>query len=308
MIAVGIDISKDRFDIAVHPTGEHWSRDTDPDAVAELIERIRSASPDRVVMEATGGLEAPLAATLIDAGFAVAVVNPRQVRDFARATGTLAKTDRLDAGVIAEFGAKVRVHLRAPDDQERQRIGERVVRRRQLVEMTVAEKNRRSRVGPDTARSIGRIIAALEAELAQIDDEIDRMIRESSVWHDRVNLLKTIPGIGTQTARQLVALLPELGRLNRGQIAALVGVAPFNRDSGTLRGRRSIWGGRADVRRALYMAAFAARRWNPVIKALYERLRAAGKPFKVALVACMRKLLVIANTIVKKHTPWTQPA
>ena len=305
MIVVGIDISKDRLDIAVHPTGEHWSHDTDPDAMVELIGRIQSTNPDRVVMEATGGLEAPLAAALMDAQLPVAVVNPRQVRDFARATGTLAKTDRIDAEIIAAFGAKVRVHLRAPDDRELAPIRERIVRRGQLLGMIVAEKNRRRRVSPDTTRRIDRVIAFLEADLVDLDDEIGTVIRRSSVWHERVDLLTSIPGIGPNTAHQLVALLPELGRLNRGQIAALVGVAPFNRDSGTLRGKRTVWGGRADVRRALYMAAFAARQWNPVINAMYERLRAAGKPFKVALVACMRKLLVIANTIVKTQQPWT---
>ena len=215
MIAVGIDISKDRLDVAVHPTGEDWSSGTTPEAVSALIARIRSMSPDRVILEATGGLEAPLAAALIEAGLPTAVLNPRQVRDFARATGTLAKTDPIDAAIIAEFGAKVRIHLRTPDDQELSLIRERVVRRSQLVDLIVAEKNRRRRVGSDTAQRIDRHNAFIEAELADLHEEIDRMIRNSPAWHDRVNLLETIPGIGTRTAHQLVALLPDLGRLNR---------------------------------------------------------------------------------------------
>ena len=263
MIVVGIDISKDRLDIAVHPSGEHWSHEGGD--IDTLAERIRSVGPDRVVMEATGGLETLPAASLMEAGFAVAVVNPRQVRDFARAAGTLAKTDRIDAGVIAAFGATMRIHLRTPRDQELAPIRERIVRRGQILGMIVAEKNRRSRVSPDTARRIDRVIAFLEADLADLDQEIDRMIRKSAAWHERVDLLTSIPGIGSTTAHQLVALLPELGQINRGRIAALVGVAPFNRDSGTMRGKRCIWGGRAEVRRALYMAAFAARQWNPII-------------------------------------------
>ena len=232
MIVIRIDVAKDRLDVAASPTGEQWTSGADADGIAALIDRLQQIGPERVVLEATGGLELPITTALFDAGLPVAVVNPRQVRDFARATGRLAKTDRIDSEAIAEFGAKVRVHLRSPDDQERSQIRERVVRRQQLVEMIVAEKNRRRRVRPDTARRIDRVIGFIEAELADIDDQIGELIRQSTVWHEEVDLLETIPGIGTQTARHLVALLPELGRLNRSQIAALAGVAPFNRDSG----------------------------------------------------------------------------
>lgn len=304
MIAVGIDVSKNRFDAAVYPGGEFWSSETDQSATATLIDRISELRPDRVVLEATGGLEAPLAAALLEAGLPVAVVNPRQIRDFARATGTLAKTDRIDAAIIAEFGAKVDVHLRAPDDQERSRIRERVVRRAQLIDLITAEKNRRRRVGPEIAQRIDRSIAFLEAELADLDDDIRRTIRDSDAWQETVDLLQTIPGIGPTTASQFVALLPELGRLDRGRIAALVSVAPYNCDSGTMRGKRAVWGGRAQVRRALYMAALVGTRYNPVIREFYHRLRAKGKATKVALVTCMRKLLVIANAIVRDHQPW----
>lgn len=305
MIVVGIDVSKDRLDLAVEPTREHWTSATDPAAVSGLIERLRKIGPDRVVMEATGGLEAPLAAALVEAGLPTAVVNPRQVREFARAIGTLAKTDRIDAAIIAAFGVKVGGRLRSPDDQEHTRIRELVIRRRQLVAMIVAEKNRRRRVGPDTTENIDRHLAFLETEMVDLDDRIDRTIRQSAIWHEQVDLLASIPGIGTHTAHQLVALLPELGRLNRGQIANLVGVAPHARDSGSRHAPRCTWGGRAEVRTALYMAALVATRYNPVIRRFYRTLRDAGKAAKVALVACMRKLLIIANTIMKSHTPWT---
>jgi transposase len=296
MIAVGIDISKSRFDVAAHPTGEHWSSETDPCATGILVSRISELQPDRVVLEATGGLEAPLAAALLNAGLAVAVVNPRQVRDFARATGTLAKTDRIDAAIIAEFGAKISVHLRTPDDEQRMHIRELVVRRGQLVDLITAEKNRRRRVSPDISQRIDRVIAFLEAELADLDEESD-------ACQDTVDLLQTIPGVGSTIASQFVALLPELGHLNRSRIAALVGVAPYNCDSGAFRGKRVVWGGRVQVRRALYMAALVGMRYNPVIREFYHRLRAKGKSAKVALVACMRKLLIIANAIVRNHQP-----
>lgn len=305
MIAVGIDISKSRFDVAVHPTGECWSSETDPSATEILVSRISELQPDRVVLEATGGLEAPLAAALLNAGLAVAVVNPRQIRDFARATGTLAKTDRIDAAVIAEFGAKIIVHLRTPDDEQRSHIRELVVRRGQLIDLITAEKNRRRRVGSDIVQRINRVIVFIEAELADLDDEIGATIRDSDAWQDTADLLQTIPGVGPTIASQFVALLPELGRLNRSRIAALVGVAPYNCDSGAFRGKRMVWGGRVQVRRALYMATLVGTRYNPVIREFYHRLRTKGKSAKVALVACMRKLLIIANAIVRNHQPWT---
>ena len=306
MIAVGIDISKNRFDVAAHPTGEFWSSETNLCATETLVSRISELQPDRVVLEATGGLEAPLAAALLDAGLAVAVVNPRQIRDFARATGTLAKTDRIDAVIIAEFGAKISVHLRTPDDEQRVHIRELVVRRGQLVDLITAEKNRGHRVSSEIAQRIDRVVAFLEAELADLDEEIETTIRKSDAWQDTADLLQTIPGVGSTIASQFVALLPELGHLNRSRIAALVGVAPYNCDSGASRGKRIVWGGRVQVRRALYMAALVGMRYNPVIREFYPRLRANGKTAKVALVACMRKLLIIANAIVRNHQPWNQ--
>lgn len=308
MIVIGIDISKDRLDLARNDGDAGWSAENTAKGREELIERFREIAPDRIVVEASGGYEMPLVAALMDAGLPVAVVNPRQVRDFARATGRLAKTDRLDAQIIAAFGAAVDVRLRTPDEQERTRIRECVMRREQLVAQISAERNRTRTVTPHMVAKIKRSIAFHQAELTDLDREISDLVRESPVWQEQADLLRTIPGIGECTANALVALVPELGDANRGEIAALVGVAPFNRDSGQMRGKRTIWGGRAPVRRTLYMAAVAAMQWNPVIKTFYQRLRAENKPFKVAIIACMRKLLTIANTIVRNGTPWVARA
>jgi len=255
-------------------------------------------------MEATGNLEAPLAAELIGAGLHVAVVNPRQVRDFAKATGRLAKTDRIDARIIAHFGEVVRPRLRTLADVERQQIKELVLRRRQLSDIIIAETNRFRRVLPGTQRYIQDHLTFLHEQMERLDQDIDHTIKHSPVWHEQVNLLISVPGVGQVTATTLVTCLPELGHLNRKEIAALVEVAPFNRDSSLTRGTRVIWGGRSTVRRVLYMATLVATRYNPVIREYYQRLCAAGKHRKVALVACMRKLLTMLNTMSKHHTVW----
>jgi transposase len=302
VVTVGIDVSRDRLDVAVRPSGESWSQASSE--IAELVEQVCRFKPELVVMEATGGLEVPLAGELIGAGLQVAVVNPRQVRDFAKATGKLAKTDRIDAQLIAHFGEVVRPHLRTLADVERQQIKELVLRRRQLSDSLTAETNRLRRVLPGTQRYIQDLIAFLHDQMSRLDQDIDRTIKQSPVWHEQVNLLVSVPGVGQVTATTLATCLPELGHLNRKEIAALVGVAPFNRDSGFTRGRRSIWGGRSAVRRVLYMATLVATRYNPVIRQYYQRLCAAGKHRKVALVACMRKLLTMLNTMCKRRTLW----
>lgn len=302
---IGIDVAKDRLDAHVRPGGEAFAVARDGEGVAALVERLKESGPQLIVLEATGGFEQVVAAGLAGAGLPVVVVNPRQIRDFARALGRLAKTDRIDAEVIALFAERVRPELRPlPDDQARE-LDELVTRRRQVIEMMVAEGNRARRL---TSRRLQKRIAhhqaVLQKELTEIERELDDTIRKSPIWRETEDLLKSVPGIGNATARTLIAELPELGTLDRRKIAALVGLAPFNRDSGTLRGRRMIAGGRAPVRAVLYMAALVASRRNPLIRAFYQRLLAAGKPKKLALTACMRKLLTILNAIVRDRTPW----
>jgi transposase len=256
-------------------------------------------------MEATGGYECVAASAIAAAHLPLAVVNPRQIRDFARATGKLAKTDRLDAAAIAHFAEAIRPPARRVDDAQARALGELVARRRQVIEMIVAEKNRRRlSTQPRVLKAIDRHVELLQAELSELDREIDGAIRKSPAWQADADLLASVPGVGKATLRTLIADLPELGRLDRRKIAALVGVAPINRDSGLMRGRRTIAGGRAPVRTALYMAALVASRSNPVIAPYYQKLRAAGKTGKQALVACMRKLLVILNAILRDKTPW----
>ena len=304
-IFVGIDVSKARLDGASRPDGSAFSEANDARGIAALVARLRALAPTSVVLEATGGLEAPLAAALAAAGLAVAVVNPRQVRDFARATGKLAKTDRIDAAVLAHFADAVRPAIRPlPDDQARQ-FEALVVRRRQLVEMRAAEQNR---LGTSTAAAVRRNleahIAYLTAQLADLDGELQRAVEVSPAWKAKEDLLRGVPGIGPVVSRTLLASLPELGALTNKQISALVGLAPVARDSGTLHGRRCIAGGRGPVRAVLYMAALTARRYNPVLRAFHERLVAAGKATKVALTAVMRKLLTILNAMVRHNHPW----
>jgi len=303
-IFVGIDVAKDRLDVAVRPTGDRWAVPNDDAGITTVVARLRARRPALVVLEATGGLEIPLTGALATRGLPVVVVNPRQVRDFAKATGKLAKTDALDAAVLAQFAEAVRPALRPLPNAATQALGALLARRRQLIEMRTAEQNRLGSAPPPVRTRIRAHLTWLERELAHLDEELGRAIRESPVWREREDLLQSTPGVGPVLARTLLASLPELGTLNRKQIAALVGVAPLNRDSGTLRGRRTVWGGRGPVRAALYMSALAATRWNPVIRTFYQRLCAAGKAKKVALTACMHKLLLILNAMVKTGTPW----
>jgi transposase len=305
---VGIDVSKDRLDVHLRPSGESFAVARDGQGLATLVERLQALAPRLVVLEATGGYETVVASAIAAAHVPLAVVNPRQIRDFARATGKLAKTDRLDAAAIAHFAEAVRPPPRPIPDAQAQALGELVARRRQVIEMIVAEGNRRRRASQRRViRAIDRHLALLQTELSELDGDIDNAIRHSPAWQAEADLLQSVPGVGPATLRTLIAELPELGRLTRRKIAALVGVAPINRDSGTLRGRRMMAGGRPAVRAALYMAALVATRANPVIAAYYRHLRTAGKTAKQALVACMRKLLIILNAILRDHKPW-QPA
>ena len=301
---VGIDVVKEMLDVALRPTGERWRVEHDAAGLEQLVARLQALAPARVVLEATGGLELELVGALALAALPVVVVNPRQVRDFARATGTLAKTDALDAAVLAHFGEAVRPPLRALRDAERLALKALLGRRQQLVTMLVAERNRRGAAVAAVRPRIEAHIAWLEHERRELEEELRQTLQRSPVWRERDQLLRSVPGVGEQLSLTLLAQLPELGTLDRRAIAALVGLAPFNRDSGRLRGRRTIWGARARVRAVLYMGALNASRHNPVIRDCYQRLLAAGKPKKLALTACMRKLLVILNAMLKHHTPW----
>ena len=304
-ICVGIDVAKDRLDVHIRPSGETFTVPRDHDGLSALADRLQTLTPALVVMEATGGFEVTVAAALSAARLPLAVVNPRQIRDFARATGRLAKTDALDAAVIAHFGEAVRPEPRPLRDAQAQELAELVGRRRQVIEMMVAERNRRRLLQSKRLRErIDRHLATLGKDLTEIERDLDETIRGTPVWQEKEELLSSVPGIGSTTARSLIADLPELGTLGRKAVAALVGLAPFNRDSGTLRGRRTILGGRASVRTALYMATLVATRHNPVIAAFYARLRTAGKPAKLALTACMRKLLTILNAVLRDRRPW----
>ena len=302
---VGIDVAKDRLDVHVRPSGEAFAVARDGKGLEELADRLVRLGPALVVLEATGGFEVTAAAALCAADLPVAVVNPRQVRDFARSTGRLAKTDALDAAVIAHFAEIVDPDRRPVPDEQARALGELVARRRQIVEMMTAERNRRSRLASRRAlKSVERLLEALQRELSDLEGEIDATVRRSPAWRQAEDLLRSVPGVGKTTARTLIADLPELGSLDRRKIAALVGVAPFNRDSGTMRGKRTVWGGRAKVRTCLYMAALVAARRNPVLKRFYDRLVELGKPKKLALTAVMRKLLTILNAIVRDQKPW----
>lgn len=303
-VCVGIDISKAQLDIVVEPGGESLTVPYDAQGLATLIARLSQISPRRIVVDATGGLERALLRAMVDAALPVIAVNPRQVRDFAKATGQLAKTDALDAAVLARFAVVIQPPERALPDPRTQELAALLARRRQVLAMQRAEQNRLERAPARVRKRIEAHLRWLSAELARLDEDLDDMIEQSPVWREREDLLQSVPGIGPVMSRTVLAELPELGRLNRKQVAALVGVAPFTRDSGQLRGRRTIWGGRAPVRTALYMATLVATRWNPVIRQFYQRLRAAGKPPKVALVAAMRKLLTILNAMVQHGTPW----
>lgn len=301
---VGLDVAKTQLDIALRPTGQRWSVANNEAGVADVVARLQSLAPALVVLEATGGLQWPVVTALAAAGLPVAVVNPRQVREFARATGKLAKTDRLDAQALAHFGEAVRPEPRVLPNAQAQTLQALLARRRQVVTMLTAEKNRLSSALPPIRPRLETHITWLEQELTALDDDLGQMLRQTPLWRERENLLRGAPGVGPVLTLTLLAELPELGTLDRRQIAALVGIAPLNRDSGSLRGKRSVWGGRATVRTALYMATLAATRFNPVIQLFYKRLCASGKPKKVALTACMRKLLTILNAMLKHRTPW----
>jgi transposase len=306
-IFVGIDVSKHRLDIHLRPSGEGFAIDYDDESVAALVARLVALAPALVVLEATGGLEVRLAAALAAAGLPVAVVNPRRVRAFARAMGRLAKTDRLDAEAIARFAEAVRPPARPLPDEATRHLGALVARRRQLLEMLVAERNRRQAADSALRERIDAHLRWLEEALAEIEHELEGVIRESAVWRAKEALLRSVPGVGEVSARTLLAELPELGSLTRRQAAALVGVAPFSRDSGRMRGKRAISGGRARLRACLYMAAVAAARGsNPTIAGFYKRLRSAGKPAKLALTACIRKLVVTLNAVLRTNTAWKQ--
>jgi transposase len=302
---IGIDVSKTVLEVAVHQHATGFRVANKASALPELIAELVALRPKRIVLEATGGLEIPVVSALFAAGLPVVVVNPRQIRDFAKATGQLAKTDRLDATVLAHFAAAVQPALRPIKNAAELELDALVTRRRQLVEMLAAEKTRLSSTATAPMRAEVRVhIEWLEQRIAEIDKQLRKRITDSSAWRIKDDLLQSVPGIGPVTALTLVADVPELGQLNRHQVAKLVGVAPLNCDSGNLRGQRHIFGGRQAVRNTLYMAIQSAVRHNPVIKECYARLLAHQKPKKVALVACMRKLLTIVNVMLKTNTKW----
>lgn len=305
-IFIGIDVSKARLDVAIRPSGESESVANDKTAIKALVKHLGEIQPALIVLEATGGVERQLTRALASAELPVVVVNPRQVRDFAKATGQLAKTDAIDAVVLARFAETVRPVLRPLPDEVTLELRALIARRRQIAEMMVAERNRLRGASQSVTKRIDAHIRWLEAELQRADKDLDQSIRQSPIWQENEDLLRSVPSIGPVISRTLLAELPELGQLNRKQIAALVGIAPLNWDSGTLRGRRAIWGGRASVRAVLYMAALVASRHNTVMRVFYKRLRDAGKAPKVALVACMRKLLTILNAMIKHKTRWSE--
>jgi len=305
---VGIDVSKDRLDVHVLPQGEAFEVERNGRGLAALVERLRTLSPSLVVVEATGGFESTTAAAVAGAGLPLAVVNPAQIRHYAQALGKRAKTDPIDAHVIARFAADIRPEARALPDEMTQALADLVARRRQIVEMLQAERQREKRVTLKRARkSIARLITVLEKELADMDQDIDDTVRGSPIWREKEDLLASVPGVGPQTARTLIAEMPELGTLDRKTVASLAGLAPYTRQSGRWNGKSMIGGGRKTVRSALFIAAMVACRHNPILKAFYERLLAAGKAKVSAIIAVARKLLTILNAILRDKKPW-QPA
>ena len=305
---VGIDVSKRSLDVAVRPAGDVWQTTNDAGGITTLVKHLVELAPRLVVLEATGGIELALTVEAAAAGLPIAVVNPRYVRDFARAAGKLAKTDALDAQVLAHYAEAMQPEARPLPDAATQELKALVARRRQLVEMITAEKNRLGSATPLVHPQLQDHIRWLEGSLKELDKDLGSYIRSTPIWTAKDKSLRSVPAVGPVLTMNLLAGLPELGKLNRGQIVSLVGVAPFNRDSGTLRGKRVVWGGRSQVRAVLYMATLVATRYNPVIKEFYQRLCAAGKPKKVALTACMRKLLVIMNSMIKHGQTWNPPA
>ncbi len=304
---VGIDVSKAHLDVAVRPTKERWQEDNTVEGIERLVARLGDLKPTMIITEATGGMEVACVAALAAAELPVVIINPRQGRDFAKSLGRLAKTDRIDAEVLAQFGEAVRPEVRPIPDEQARRLHAVLVRRRQLLEMLVAEQNRLPLTHTKMQPRLREHIAWLRAEVDNMDADLREQIQKTPVWREKDELLRSVPGVGPVTSNTILAELPELGQLDRKKIAALVGVAPYNRDSGQMRGQRAIWGGRASVRNSLYMATLSATRYNAVIRTHYEQLRKQGKPFKVAIVACMRKLLSILNAMVRSNTAW-QPA
>jgi transposase len=305
---VGVDVSKDRLDVCVRPTGQAFAVARDGKGLAELVRRMKALAPALIALEATGGYETVAAAALAGAGLPLAVVNPAQIRHFARAIGKRAKTDPIDAQVIAHFAEAVKPECRPVPDEQAQMLSDLVARRRQIIEMIVAEKQREKRAtNRRLCKSIARLIAVLEKEISSVDNEIDGLVRGSPVWREKEDLLSSVPGIANKTARTLLAELPELGTLDRRRIASLAGLAPFTRQSGAWKGKSMIGGGRAPVRSALFICAMGAARHNPLLKAFYQRFLAAGKPKMVALIAVARKLLTVLNAVLRDNKPW-QPA
>lgn len=302
---VGIDVAKAELVVAIGPQGDVFTVGNTEQGMASLVVRLRKVRPHRIVLEATGGYETLAAISLGTARLPVAVVNPRQVRDFGRSTGQLAKTDQIDARLLAAFAQAVPVEVRPLPDDAARALQAVVSRRRQVVEMLTAERNRLHLADKTVAPSIREVIRVLERQVQDLDHDLRQRLRESSVWREAQDLLKSVPGVGDGVASTLLALLPELGQLNRKAIAKLVGVAPLNRDSGQYRGKRQVWGGRATARAALYMAALVGSQHNPVLKGFYQRLLDAGKPKKVALTACIHKLLLMLNAILRTQRPWT---
>jgi transposase len=304
-IIIGIDVSKDRLDVAVRPSGEAFAVERNAHGLELLVARLGELSPYIVALEATGGFETVVAAALAGARLPLVIVNPAQIRDFAKAIGQRAKTDPIDAAVIAHFAEATKPEPRPLPDQETQLLADLVARRRQIIEMIGAERQREKRITIQRLKkSITRLLKALEKELASVDTDIDDSVRGSPVWREKEDLLASVPGVGPTIARTLIAELPELGQLGRKEIAALAGLAPFTRQSGQWRGRSFIGGGRATVRSAVFMGAMVGKKHNPVLKAFFERLIAAGKPKMVALIAVARKLLTILNAILRDNRPW----
>jgi transposase len=301
---VGLDIAKAHIDVGIWPEQRHWQVANDTAGIAQLVDALGALDPACVVLEASGGYEQEAAATLASAGLPVVVVNPRQVRDFAKATGQLAKTDRLDALILARFAAAVKPEIRPLPDAATEELRLLLVRRSQVVQMITAEKNRLKTAVPAVRQHIKAHIAWLEGQRDELDTELRGRLKASPIWREKEQLLRSVTGIGPVASLTLLAVLPELGTISHKKIAALAGLGPVPRDSGTMRGKRTIWGGRARVRQGLYMATLSAVRHNPVLSAFYQRLIAAGKPTKVALVACMRKLLVILNAMLRTGTAW----
>jgi transposase len=302
-IFVGIDVSKMQLDVAIRPGGR-CSVSNDEAGIAQWLDQMKAVHPTLIVLEATGGYEMPVTGALAAAALPVVVVNPRHVRDFAKATGTLAKTDALDAQTLAHFAEVIQPAPRPLPDAQTHALAALVARRRQLVDMLTAEKNRLRQASTQIRSSLHAHITWLERAIQEADTDVAETIRHSPLWREKDELLRSAPGVGPVFSTTMLATVPELGTLTHKQISALVGVAPFSRDSGLLRGKRMIWGGRAQARAVLYMGTIVATRFNPVIRAFYQRLCAAGKPKKVALTACMRKLLIILNAMVKSGTPW----